>query len=195
MRQTENKPGVGADLDQGSRIRDWSPISKRSRRLSGSDLDMNPTAPDLQGVGGRESKLSGGGGWEGEDTDERRSLAGGGRGGIVDPRNWDRRMDHGGQGSSEGGGAAEFRSINQNWPNPPFGGPQGGARFGNEVPRGAQMASFGNQGPRSGGGMGGEWQGGRSFDGHHDGGEDDQINPRFAERSQSGSDGQRGSRW
>merc|ERR1719318_704289 len=196
MRQTENRPGVGADHDQGSRGRDWSPISKRSRRLSGSDLDMNPTAPDVQGVGGRESKLSGGGGWEGEEIDERRNIAGGARGrgeeqygGIDDLRNWNRRSDYEGQGYSEGGAAGDFRSRNQNWSNPPFGGHQRGVRYGNELPR--EMASFGNQGPGSG-----EWQGGRGFGQHHDGAaEVSLVNPIFAERDPRESHGQRGSRW
>merc|ERR1711915_1091039 len=51
--------------------RDWSPINKRSRRLSGSDLDMNPSAPDPDVVclNPENPKKTEASGWEDEDVD------------------------------------------------------------------------------------------------------------------------------
>eukprot|EP00092_Neocalanus_flemingeri_P001633 GFUD01001743.1.p1 GENE.GFUD01001743.1~~GFUD01001743.1.p1 ORF type:complete len:1274 (+),score=352.69 GFUD01001743.1:59-3880(+) len=203
MRQPERK--LEADGEQGGNERDWTPISKRSRRLSGSDLDINPAAPETQGPGGRESKQSEGG-WEGEDIEER-SLVGSGEqfGANADMgRNWDRRMEYGDHGAPRGGSAAFGIDRNQAGPedtwSKQFSGPDGGGRFSNQEPHRGGMASFGNQGAsfqgeRGGGGVGREWQGGRGYNQHYERKEDIPSNQTFGGRGQSGGSGHRGTRW
>ena len=68
--QSNGRNGEASNVNQQQR-EDWSPINKRRRRLSGSDLDINPAAPaphggqhGAQGQPGGEQQW-GDGEWEG----------------------------------------------------------------------------------------------------------------------------------
>ena len=54
--------GRNGEASEGNQQReDWSPINKRRRRLSGSDLDINPAAPVTRGQHGAQGRQGGGG--------------------------------------------------------------------------------------------------------------------------------------
>jgi len=165
MRQPEAKPGSSSG-DQGGSNRDWSPISKRSRRLSGSDLDINPAAPDTQ-AGHSQQEIYhpvGGGGWEEETEERRRGEGNRGRVGQQSEGNWDRRGFEEQEGPRGGFSVFGKRNTDSSTSNQ-FRGSDSGPRFGSqELSRNVAMASFGNQGgqfqgDRGGGGVGGDWQG------------------------------------
>jgi len=155
MRQTENRDeGVGGDV-QGDGGRDWSPVRKRSRRLSGSDLDMNPTAPASdqveQGVAHRGEDD-----WEVEEVNEMRGTGGRRMERDTNQSGRNRGMDYGVPGPERGGYAAGSG-----------GGSYHDMMHGN---RERQMAAFGSQEPRGGGEQGGEWQRERSYHGRREDG-------------------------
>ena len=154
MRQTENREeGVGGVV-QGDGGRDWSPVRKRSRRLSGSDLDMNPTAPAPdqveQGVPHRREDD-----WEVEEVNEMRGIGGRRMERDNDQSGRNRGMDYGVPGPERGGYAGSG------------GGGYHDMMHGN---RERQMAAFGSQEPRGGGEQGGEWQRERSYHGRREDG-------------------------
>jgi len=175
MRQTEHREeGV-----QGDGGRDWSPVRKRSRRLSGSDLDMNPTAPAPAQMeqGGADR---GEGEWEVEEVNEMRGTGGRRMERDNNQIGRTRGLDYGVSGPERdgyvGSGAGSYRDHTMH---------------GN---RGRQMAAFGSQVPRGGGEQGGEWQIERDFRGRREEGPSNHA--RFGEeRSGREREWQGGSGW
>ena len=70
QQQSNGRNGGGSNLNNQQQREDWSPINKRRRRLSGSDLDINPAAPAPRGgqhgaQGQQDEQQWGDGEWEG----------------------------------------------------------------------------------------------------------------------------------